>query len=444
MAQITWRNVNTPNFGSANALLGQAGEQITQGADTLRGLAQEQTELANINYQTGRETNTASLQQAINQAQTSEELAAIDTTQFGAQVDQSLVANSLGKREDTLIGRQQEAANLIVKQDKLKLEQDKASQPVFKDDNNGTIHKYDPFTGEKIGETNYSKQFRPNISDQLRIGRLNRARKFKQQTSSMFKDYSDPNAFQSAVTDMASQDPSITTEEANKYVKDAVDQYNTYYSFGAEDQLLIDQQSSANDVAAVQYNDAINLNQTKLESALGFPAEVLTYQDDESVSLTDAQANWKDKTEAFGNINAATAYSNMVEILGKPPTGQEYNYIMAQADQAAYGYISQSDIRDATSGYKGKVIGSPHRTEIQKYLVLADKIKSNLDRASDAASSSLERSIRSRKVGGIPVTVRKPDLVGIDELSKSMDSVITGIADGRVSSFKRITGFEKN
>ncbi len=86
---ITWKNINTPSFGSANNLLSQSSEQISQGLNQLRGLAKEQTAIEDTNYEAGVDRNTATLQQAINQAGSQEELDAIELDLYDEPKSQS-------------------------------------------------------------------------------------------------------------------------------------------------------------------------------------------------------------------------------------------------------------------------------------------------------------------------------------------------------------------
>ncbi len=443
MAQITWRNVNTPNFGSANQLALAGQEQLTAGLDTLRGLAQEQTDLANTNYQTGVEQNTGALQQAINQATTQDELDAIDTTQYGAQVDPSAIAASLGARTDTLNDRATEQEKIGIQRQKLALEQKVAGQPTIRDDNNGTIWALDPNTGEPVSQTHYTKKFAPRKGTGGSGANSQLAKSYGAYATSKVKDFTDRAAYQTAMTDYVNQNPDIDTATGNKLVQDSMVNYDSYYTLGAEDQILVDQQNSANNIATTAYNDAIQLNSGKLDSALGFPAEALNYAEDESLSLTDAQKNWSDKFDSFGNGNFSTAYAAMTDVLGHAPNGKEFDYLMAQTDQDSIGFITQSDIKDNAQKYKDNILESIHRKELEDYSAKSAAIENMINNRTTQASANTERAIRNRKAGGKAATITNIDMSGLDDLTTSIDSLILKIGDEKAKGFTKITGFEK-
>ncbi len=131
MAQITWRNIDAPDFGGVARLQLVGSQNIRDAISGLLAPMQQQRELSTLNFNTARTQNTAALQNQLLGFQDPDALQAASPEfnadslrqKFGAAVDQSAINQTLATRPGQL--RQDITGQIQLDN----LEKEQASQP---------------------------------------------------------------------------------------------------------------------------------------------------------------------------------------------------------------------------------------------------------------------------------------------------------------------------
>lgn len=128
MAQITWRNINAPEFSAANSMFDAGAARLQSSLTGLEAIGVAGNEIVQQNWDKGVELNTQDLVNQLYSATTPEQLRSVDIAQFGAQVDPAAFNAALVQQTNTLRDADFKQTQLDLQQASNQLQQDQLDQ----------------------------------------------------------------------------------------------------------------------------------------------------------------------------------------------------------------------------------------------------------------------------------------------------------------------------
>lgn len=418
---IRWDNVQVPSAGGALGAFDAGADRISQSINDLRSLAQEQTNVNQTNYEAQKERNTANIIDQLNRATSQEALSGVDSSQFGNQVDQTAINQVFGSRQDTLIDRnleQQKFQNVLEQQEinndlndrKLQLQQQQANQYGFKYEN-GQILREDPNTGrvEHIG--NYTVP--PKTT--------NTAAGIQQQKDLLSSSYrtletlkrfeGDANAYGDFLTTQLAKRTDLSTEEANKVRTEALKFHEEYYnSWSPEQRQTFETQERYGQQALKQFEGEMEAIQEEAAQTLGARPEVFNYRNDTETSLETVSKRYAPRLE-WALDSGKEVFADYLgvakqELGDREPTGAEMAYILGRADRNKTGWLSESNIRDATREYYNLITDEDAVRKANLALNVMDAGMADLQSQIKKNEAAMTRQIRQGKAWDVPAALR--------------------------------------
>lgn len=103
---ITWRNINAPSFGAANALLARSGQQVSEGLNSIAAIARQQGQEAQKDLDVQKDKNTQTVLERINAIGSMEEHGKTDINSlmegFGDQIDRKSIMSAFNQRDNEI------------------------------------------------------------------------------------------------------------------------------------------------------------------------------------------------------------------------------------------------------------------------------------------------------------------------------------------------------
>lgn len=429
MAQIRWDNINSPNFGSANSLLQSGQEGITQGLEQLQGLAQEQTELANINYDTGKQQNTDDLVNQLMKADTQEALNQVDLEVFGQKVDGQQLNQAFAQRQGDLEDQANADRNYQLSSDK------------FQQD----IYEFGELQKHRQNELDHRMQMdQANLAvNQAKLKNTNNKKAIKQFNLMVDNTANDAiklhpegkQEYLNYMNKLLSGSNQFTASEITKKLGEYDVLYDGYYAMTPDQQTVFNEQQTTNTATMEAVNSKLDQYDGQISEIIGTPVDVFNYANDDSVGITDVKAKWKDANVNgiwAGEMDVDAAYNTITRELGRPPTGKELEHMLTEASRNSEGrWTAAGSIQDAATNYKSQVLESEYRDVVLDHQAARNnatfKAQDTLDKASRTTQTKLNAARNDGSVynEGV-ISYKADDLLG--DINKSASDVIAELS----------------